>query len=83
MRFIYTHPDDGLVRLAIAAPKAHLERMTGAPISDADYRAHILRKLIPDGAGDVTEVPDDFTLPRGDRSRLRIVDGAIHIAEAD
>jgi hypothetical protein len=58
LRFAYTRPNGG-VSIVSAAPKAHLERLIGefGPLSDADYRDHVLRRSIPAGAANASSCP--------------------------
>lgn len=66
MRIAYTRPDGG-ASIVIAAPKKDLERVLG-PLSDAEYRAHVMQRSIPADATDIKELPDNWTPPDKDRT---------------
>jgi hypothetical protein len=61
LRYAYTRPDGG-VSIVNAAPKAGLERVLG-PLTDEQYKAHVLERSIPADATDVTELPVDWSPP--------------------
>lgn len=66
LRFSYTRPDGGVVIVA-AAPKDKLELILG-PLTDVEYRAHVLARSIPTDATDVAELPIDWSPPDTDRT---------------
>jgi hypothetical protein len=63
MRFLYETPAGGVV-ICQAAPKATLEKALGE-MTDAQYRKHVLQRMLPDGVrqADVTFVADDWRAP--------------------
>lgn len=65
MKFAQPMPD-GTVTIHALAPKVDIERALG-PLSDAAYRAHFFER---NGLKeeDVTEIPDNWTPPDGDRA---------------
>lgn len=79
MRFCYTNPD-GVAAIVIAAPKEHLERVFG-PLTDQEYRSHVLERSIPPDASDVQQLPDDWTPPsdRIFRNAWVVRDGQIDV----
>ena len=58
MKFVYTRPEDGGVSVVVPAPKADLEWVLG-PLTDDEYRAHVLERSIPPDALNVREISDD------------------------
>lgn len=72
MKYAYTNAE-GLLCIVTAAPKAALERVLG-PLTDEAYRAHVLERSIPDGASNVTALPEDWSAPidRGFRDAWRL-----------
>lgn len=73
MKFAVPQPD-GTVTIIAAAPREHLEPLIGTPdengvrhLSEADWRAHVLER---NGLTekDVTDLPDDWAPPDGDRA---------------
>lgn len=79
MRIAYTRPDGG-ISIVAAAPKEHLERVFG-PLTDKQYRAHVIERSIPADALDVQELPDNLTLPedRTFRNAWRMSDKSITV----
>jgi hypothetical protein len=63
MRFSYPKPDGG-VAICSAASKADLECVLG-PLTDEAYRAHVLKRSLPEGIteADITWLADDWTPP--------------------
>lgn len=61
MILTYATPDGGVV-IVSAAPKKALERALG-PLTDEQYRAHVIERSIPEGATDVQERSDDWQPP--------------------
>ncbi len=53
----FTYELDGKLCVVHAAPKDHIERMLG-PLTDAEYKQHILDRSIPEGAANVSEVKE-------------------------
>jgi hypothetical protein len=66
LRFAYTRPD-GSLSIVIAAPKVKLERVLG-PLTDQNYRAHVVARSIPADATDVHELPDTWAPSDTDRT---------------
>ena len=62
MRFLYTRQIDGGLSVVNAAPKEHLERLLG-PMTDEEYKAHVIERSIPKNAINMVEVEDSFKLP--------------------
>lgn len=56
LRFCFTRPDGG-VSVVSAAPKDSLERVLG-PLTDEEYRSHVLERSIPVDATKVREISD-------------------------
>jgi hypothetical protein len=63
LRFAYSL--DGGVSIITAAPKADIEVVLG-PLTNEQYRIHVLERSVPTGATDLTELPRNWTPP--DRS---------------
>ena len=70
LRFAYRTPDGGMA-VATAAPKEALAPLIGKlgeetgifELSDEDYRAFVVVRLIPPDASEVTELPGDWQPP--------------------
>lgn len=74
LRFAYLHPN-GNVALVLAARRESLAPVIGTPVvaedgtvirynlNDEDYRSHVLSRSIPEGAGDVFEIPAGVEIP--------------------
>lgn len=62
MKFAYIRTEDGGLSIVHAAPKETLERVLG-PLTDEQYRQHIIERSIPADAQDVRELPDDWQPP--------------------
>lgn len=78
MRFAYTNATGG-ISIVYPAKKVDLERLFG-PLSEEDYRAHVIERSCPAAAADWTELPDDLELPdRAFRSAWRLRDGNVII----
>ena len=57
LKFCYTNAD-GTVSIVHAAPKEHLERVLG-PLTDEEYKSHVIERSIPKDAINVREVSDE------------------------
>lgn len=57
LKFIYTNPD-GSVSIINAAPKEVIEHVLG-PLTDLEYKAHILEVSVPNNATNVREISDN------------------------
>ena len=80
MRIAYTRPDGG-VSIVIASPKESLEKVLG-PLTQVEYRNHVLARSIPADATDFKELPDDWTPPDTDRTfrnAWRHANGVFHV----
>lgn len=56
LKFVYTN-QDGSVSIVVAADKPTLERVLG-PLTDEEYRTHVLERSIPEGVTNVREISD-------------------------
>jgi hypothetical protein len=61
LKYAFTRTDGG-VSIVTAAAKKDLERVLG-PLTDEQYKAHVLERSIPADATDVTELPVDWSPP--------------------
>ncbi|MBA4259164.1 MAG: hypothetical protein C0446_08365 [Chitinophaga sp.] len=57
MKVVFTRPEDGGVTVVIAAPKEQLEKVLG-PLTEDQYRSHVLERSIPTGALNVRTLSD-------------------------
>jgi len=67
LRIAYTRPDGGL-SIVNAAPKEQLDRLFDRPLTDDEYRAHVIERSIPADAVNVQELADAWTPPDVDRT---------------
>lgn len=78
MKFAYEQ-EGGTVAIAIPVSKKSLERQMG-PMTDEEYRAFMISRLIPESVKDFIELPDDCQEPdRAKRADWRIRDGQVVI----
>lgn len=76
MRILYSRIDGG-VSIVTAAPKIDLEKVLG-PLTDDEYKKHVIDKSVPDDVVNFLEVPDDYVFPdREFRNAWQLVDGTI------
>lgn len=73
---MYTRPN-GEISIVIAVPKESIEEVLG-PLTDQEYRDHVLERSIPADAINVQEISDDIIPPsREFRNAWRHVAGKI------
>lgn len=60
-KIVYTRAEDGGVSVIVPAPKVDLERVLG-PLTDEQYKAHVMQRSVPPNAINVREI-DDEDLP--------------------
>lgn len=60
-KIVFTRPEDGGVSIIVPAPKKDLERVLG-PLTEEQYKAHVIERSIPRNAIKVREI-DDQDLP--------------------
>jgi hypothetical protein len=65
LRLAYARPDGG-VSIVVAAPKEYIEKVLG-PLSDAQYRAHVIGRSVPAKAS-FHELPENWAPPDSDRT---------------
>jgi hypothetical protein len=70
-KLIYNHARTGVACVVVPAPKEAIERVLG-PLSDAEYKAHVIERSIPDGV-DYREI-DDEHIPKSREFRNAWVD---------
>jgi hypothetical protein len=77
LKFAYQRPDGG-VTIVGAAPKEHLERVLG-PMTEEQYRAHVLERSIPKDAQNLTELPSGWEKDRTFRDAWALQGGRVDV----
>ncbi len=77
MKFAFTRPS-GSVSIALAEPKCRLEQLFGE-MTQEQYEAHVIERLIPKDALELVRLSDDWEPPTGRdlRHTWRLVDGKV------